>query len=127
VQQHAMSDEASGHPGDENHDPGNDEPLVHDSPLVAMHSGGRSGIARGNDCRSLNHQDDRSFRGTRAMDDSLWYDKSLLPVELNAPILEVHDKAAVEDKEELVIVVVLVPVILTLQDAQPNDRVVDLA
>jgi len=61
------------------------------------------------------------------MDDSLRYDKALLLVKLNASILEVYDKATVEDKEELIIVVVLVPVILALQDAQPNDRVVDLA
>jgi hypothetical protein len=61
------------------------------------------------------------------MDDALRYDKPLLPVKLNASILEVYDKATVEDKEELIIVIVPVPVILALQDAQPNDRVVDLA
>ena len=61
------------------------------------------------------------------MHDSLRYDKALLPAKLDAPILEVYDEATVEDKEELVVAVVLVPVILTLQDAQPNHRVVDLA
>ena len=61
------------------------------------------------------------------MHDSLRYDKALLPAKLDAPILEVYDEATVEDEEELVVVVVLVPVILTLQDAQPNHRVVDLA
>ena len=61
------------------------------------------------------------------MHDSLRYDKTLLPAKLDASILEVYEEATVEDKEELVVVVVLVPVILTLQDAQPNHRVVDLA
>ena len=36
-------------------------------------------------------------------------------------------KATFEDKEELVIVVVLMPVILALQDTQPDNRIVDLA
>ena len=61
------------------------------------------------------------------MDDPPRHDKTLLRVKFNAPILEVDNEAAVEDKEELVIVVVLMPMILTLQDAKPNDRVVDLA
>ena len=61
------------------------------------------------------------------MNDSPRYDKTLLPVKLNAPVLEVDNEATVENKEELVIVVVLMPMILTLQDAKPNDRIVDPA
>ena len=61
------------------------------------------------------------------MDDSLWYYKALLVMQLNASILEVYDEATFEDKKELVIVVMLVPMVLTLQDAEANNRVVDLA
>ena len=88
---------------------------------------GKSGIAGRNGCRRFDHQNYCSFRGARAMDDSPRYDKTLLPVQLNTPVLEIDNEATVEDKEELIIVVVLMPMILTLQDAKPNDRVVDLA
>ena len=61
------------------------------------------------------------------MDDPLRHDEALLPLKLDASILQLNDEAAVEDKEELVVVVVFVPVILTLHGAQPHDRIVDLA
>lgn len=61
------------------------------------------------------------------MDDALRYDKALLRAQLDNSILEIHDEPAFEDKEELVIVVVFMPVIFTLHDTQPNNRVVDLA
>jgi hypothetical protein len=36
MQQRGVNNEASGHPDDENHDPGDEEPLVHDFPLIAI-------------------------------------------------------------------------------------------
>ena len=40
-------------------------------------------------------------------------------------VLDVDQELSVQDQEELVLVVVLVPVELALDDAEPNDRVVD--
>ena len=61
------------------------------------------------------------------MDNPLRYNKALLPLKLNASILKIDDEPTFENKEELVIAVVLVPVVLALQNAEANDRVVDLA
>src|ERR1700716_4367745 len=47
--------------------------------------------------------------------------------ELDHAVLEVDEQGAVEHHEELILILVLVPVILALQHAQPNDRIVDLA
>jgi hypothetical protein len=50
------------------------------------------------------------------MNNAFWNNEALLVTKLDSPILEVDDKTTVKDKEELVIVIVLVPVILALQD-----------
>ena len=47
--------------------------------------------------------------------------------ELDHAVLEVDEQGAVEHHEELILILVPVPVILALQHAQPNDRIVDLA
>ena len=62
-----------------------------------------------------------------AMDDSLGNDKSLSWVELDGSVFEIDEQLAVNDVEELVIRIVLVPVILTLQDTKPNHGVIHLA
>ena len=61
------------------------------------------------------------------MDDALRDNKALSLSKLDASILEIDDETTFEDKEELVVVVVFVPVILALHDAEPNDRIVHLA
>ena len=50
---------------------------------------------------------------------------SLARRQLDRPVLEVHDEPALHEEEELILVVVLVPVELAFQDAEANDRVVD--
>jgi hypothetical protein len=42
-------------------------------------------------------------------------------------VFQINDEMTVEDKEELVVVVVLVPVILALHDPKSNDRIVHFA
>ncbi len=45
--------------------------------------------------------------------------------ELDRSILEIHGERAFDDEEELVLVVVLVPDVLTLDDTEAHDTVVD--
>ena len=61
------------------------------------------------------------------MNDSSRDDKALLLDKLDAPILEIDDETTFDDKEELVVIVMLVPVVLALQDAETDDRIVHLA
>jgi hypothetical protein len=61
------------------------------------------------------------------MHDALGYDKTLARLQINALAFEIDDEMTVKDKEEFIVVVVLVPVILALHDAEADDRFVDLA
>ena len=47
--------------------------------------------------------------------------------EFNTAVLEVNIKFSLHDVKELVVVVVLVPVVLSLHDAETNDRLIHLA
>ena len=69
------------------------------------------GIAGRNDSGGFDHQDDRPLRGARAMNDTLGHDKALLRSQLDCAVFEIDDKAALKDKKELVVMVVLVPVV----------------
>jgi hypothetical protein len=53
--------------------------------------------------------------------------EALLGLQFNGFALDFDDEAALEAEEEFVFIVVLVPVKLALQNAKPNDGVVDLA
>src|SRR5262249_32888362 len=66
-------------------------------------------------------------RRARAVHDAPWHDEALERLELDRAVLEVDEEAALEHEEELVVLVVLVPVVLTLEDAEADDRVVHLA
>jgi len=61
------------------------------------------------------------------MNDALRDNEALLLGELDASTLEVDDETAFENKEELVVIIVFVPVVLALQDTESNDRIVHLA
>jgi hypothetical protein len=56
------------------------------------------------------------MRRAGAMDYSLGNDKSLSWIELDGLVFQVNEQLAVDDVEELIIGIVLVPVILTLED-----------
>src|SRR3954452_9736725 len=53
--------------------------------------------------------------------------KSLARLEVDRSALEIDDEVSVEHKKELIVLVVLVPVILALHDAETDHGVVDLA
>ena len=59
--------------------------------------------------------------------DSFRNDKSLLWLQIDRAIFEIDDKVPLQDKEELVVVVMFVPVVLALDDSQANNGVVHLA
>jgi hypothetical protein len=102
--------------------PPKDDPRGHDSEKNALLS-----IASGGDCRRLDHQNDGSLGGSCAVDDPFGHDKPLLRRELDSAILEIDDESAGKDKEELVVLVVLVPVVLTLHYTETDNRVVNSA
>jgi len=61
------------------------------------------------------------------MPDALWNHKSLSGPEPNGAVLEINGELAFDHIKEFVIVIVFVPVILTLDHADPDNRRVDLA
>src|SRR5579871_6750576 len=84
-------------------------------------------VARRNDAGAFDHQDDGAFGSARAVHDALGHDEALARAEIDRALLQIDQEMPFEDEEELVQVVVLVPVILALHDAEANDGIVDPA
>jgi len=61
------------------------------------------------------------------MDDALRDHEALSLGKLDASLLEIDNETAFKNKEELVVVVVLVPMVLALHDAETDDRIVHMA
>ncbi len=61
------------------------------------------------------------------MHDPFGHDKALVGVQFNRALFHFDDKAPLQNKEKLIVVIVLVPVILALHDAEPHNRIIDLA
>ena len=61
------------------------------------------------------------------MNDAFRNDKPLSRLQLHRTILQIDDEAPVEHKKEFIVVVVLVPVLLALHYAEPDDGTVYLA
>ncbi len=61
------------------------------------------------------------------MDDAFRNHKALPRLQLDNPIFKVDDEPAIQNEEELVIVVMFVPMILALHYTEPNHGIVDLA
>ena len=55
------------------------------------------------------------------MDDAFWHDKAFSWLKIGWTVLGVEDGVAVKHEEELVIVLVAVPVVLALQYAEANN------
>jgi hypothetical protein len=94
---------------------------------LRVHFGRPSRVAGRHDCRRLDHQDDSLFWRAGPMDDPFGNDKALLWRQRHRAAFQVDDKLATEDEEKLVIVVVFMPMILSLHDAETHNRVVLLA
>src|SRR5262245_17315624 len=76
--------------------------------------------SRNNPC-ILNHENHRFSRGARAMHHTPGHDESLLWLEFHDAILKIDQQATINHKEELVIVVVLVPVVFALNHTEAHD------
>jgi hypothetical protein len=87
----------------------------------------RLGVAGGNDCRRLDHENYGALGSACAVNDTFRDDEALLSIELDTSIFKIDDETTLKDKEELVVISVFVPVILTLHYAKSNDRIVHLA
>jgi hypothetical protein len=61
------------------------------------------------------------------MDDALGYDIPPPRPQVNGSPFEINEEVPIQDKEELVIFVVLMPVVLALDHAQADNGVVHLA
>jgi hypothetical protein len=83
-----------------------------------------SGIASGYDCRGFDHENDGTRRSTRTVHNTLGYDESLSWSKFDGLTLQINDEVSVEDEEEFIVAIVLVPVVLALQYAKPNDGIV---
>src|SRR5207244_1681328 len=84
-------------------------------------------IARRHDARTFDHQDHSPLRRPRPMNDSLRHHEALPRPQLHGAPFQVDEQPTLDDVEELVLVVVLVPVVLALNYAEPDDRVVHAA
>ena len=61
------------------------------------------------------------------MDDALGYDIPVPRMQINGLPFEIDDEVPIQDKEKLVIVVVLMPVVLALHHTQADNGVVHFA
>src|SRR4029079_19146030 len=93
-----------------------------------------SSVSRRSDLGSLHHQNHRAHWCACAMGHALRHREAFTRLKLDhatgcsvSPRLEVDQEAALDDIEELIVFVVLVPVILPLHDAQSHDGVVHSA
>jgi hypothetical protein len=61
------------------------------------------------------------------MQNAFWHHKTVPRPQFNGPVFEIDQEPAFDDIKEFVIVVVFVPVVFTLDHADPDNRSVDLA
>lgn len=76
------------------------------------------------DPRSLDHQNDGSLVSPCSMQYALRNGESLPWRELYTPAIQIDQKASFNNVEKLIFIVVLVPVKLTLQNAEPHNAIV---
>src|SRR5579872_4489610 len=81
-------------------------------------------IAGRNDRGGLDHEDHAAFGRARAVSHAFRHDEALTGKELDRALFEIDDEASAEHEEELVVVIMLVPMILALQDAEPDHGIV---
>src|SRR6185312_8470791 len=87
----------------------------------------RKGIpsaASWNDTPGLDHQHNRALGGARPVHNAFWNHDPLAWRQFNRAALQVDEELSFHDVEELVIVLVLVPVIFALNHSEPHYRVV---
>ena len=78
------------------------------------------GISGRDDCGGFNHKNYGTLRRACAVNNPFRYYVPLLHLKINRLIFEIDDEVTIEDKEELVVIVMLVPVVLTPHHAKPD-------
>src|SRR5262249_43073777 len=73
------------------------------------------------------HEDDRPLGRPRAMHDALGHYEPLTRTQLHRAPFQIDEKATLHDVEKLILVIVLVPVVLALHDAEADDGIVHAA
>ena len=58
------------------------------------------------------------------MYDPFWNDEPLTRQKVDGALFEIDDELSAQNEEELVIVIMLMPVIFSLHDAEPDNRIV---
>ena len=61
------------------------------------------------------------------MHNTLWNDKALIGQKFNGATFEIDDELSTQYEEELIVIVVLMPVVFPLHYAQAHHRIVHLA
>ena len=61
------------------------------------------------------------------MQNSFGYDKALPRSEIDDAVFQIDEQPSFHDIEELIVVIVLVPVVLAFDDTHAHDRIVDFA
>jgi hypothetical protein len=87
----------------------------------------RESVSGRNDSCVLDHEDHGSFRRARAVHHLLRNDEPLSGCKFDDPVGKVDQQFSFQHVKELIVFLVLVPVILSLEDAKTNDRIVHLA
>src|SRR5580658_3931106 len=78
------------------------------------------------DLARLHHQHHRFLRRPGPVNDATRNRYPLIRVKLDRPVLQVHEQLPAQYKEELIILVVLMPVIFPFDDPHPDNTVVYL-
>src|SRR5271165_3118083 len=81
-------------------------------------------VASRYDRRCLDHQDHALLGRAGAMHDAFRHDEALIGQKLNRAAFKVDDEPSTQDEEELVVVVVFVPVVFALHHAKAHHRLV---
>ena len=78
-------------------------------------------VSRRNDSRVFHHQDDGALRSTGPIFETPGHDKALSRPQSDGTIRQIDQELAIQDEEELVVLVVLMPVAFSLHHAQVHD------
>src|SRR5581483_2673477 len=74
----------------------------------------------------LDHQNDATLGRASAVANATGHGKPLPRLQLDLSVLEIHEERALEHKEELIVIRVMMPVILALHDTQTDYRAIYL-
>src|SRR5271163_3968776 len=75
----------------------------------------------------LDHENHGALRSAGAMQGPSWHHKALARMKLHDALFQVNQQLALDHIEELVVLVMFVPVIFALDDGHAHNGLIDLA